>query len=123
MIIFLVLKEKIVVYVEIEFSTRVRAPAPTWPLSSFIFVSCFNADLYCVSKTNTIRAIVACLPAWWRFAQCLRRYRDTREMFPHLVNAFKYSTTFYVVTFTCLYYEYKGKLNFQLFNLTSLLPS
>ena len=77
-----------------------------------IFVSCFNTDLYCVSKTNTIRAIVACLPAWWRFAQCLRRYRDTREMFPHLVNAFKYSTTFYVVTFTCLYYEYKGELNF-----------
>ena len=28
-----------------------------------------------------------------RFAQCLRRYRDTRAKFPHLVNAGKYSTT------------------------------
>lgn len=48
------------------------------------------------------RAIVNCLPAWSRFAQCLRRYRDSREAFPHLVNAGKYSTTFFVVIFTTL---------------------
>ena len=34
--------------------------------------------------------------------QCLRRYRDTREAFPHLVNAGKYSTTFFVVIFSAL---------------------
>jgi EXS family len=28
-----------------------------------------------------------------RFAQCFRRFRDTRHAFPHLVNAGKYSTT------------------------------
>jgi hypothetical protein len=26
-----------------------------------------------------IKPIVNCLPAWFRFAQCLRRYRDSRE--------------------------------------------
>jgi hypothetical protein len=37
------------------------------------------------------------LPSWFRFAQCLRRYRDTKQQFPHLVNAGKYATTFFVV--------------------------
>ena len=54
-----------------------------------------------------IRAIIGILPAWFRFAQCLRRYRDTREAFPHLVNAGKYSTGFFVALFSSFnaYYE------------------
>ncbi|KAL1130889.1 hypothetical protein AAG570_012130 [Ranatra chinensis] len=54
------------------------------------------------------KAIVNCIPAWIRFAQCLRRYRDSREAFPHLVNAGKYSTTFFVVIFSTLY-SYNSK--------------
>ncbi|MCL4125712.1 UNVERIFIED_CONTAM: hypothetical protein GTU68_058249 [Idotea baltica] len=57
----------------------------------------------CASDFRWPSAIVRCLPAWWRFAQCLRRYRDTKEAFPHLLNALKYSTTFFVVTFNILY--------------------
>ncbi|XP_032309398.1 xenotropic and polytropic retrovirus receptor 1 [Drosophila ananassae] len=56
----------------------------------------------CMEKDFIIRPIVNCLPAWFRFAQCLRRYRDSREAFPHLVNAGKYSTTFMVVIFATL---------------------
>lgn len=48
------------------------------------------------------RAVVNIIPAWTRFWQCLRRYRDSREAFPHLVNAGKYSTTFFVVLFSTL---------------------
>ena len=33
------------------------------------------------------------LEFFFRFAQCFRRFRDTRHAFPHLVNAGKYSTT------------------------------
>jgi hypothetical protein len=62
----------------------------------------------CVNKNYLIRPIVACLPAWFRFAQCIRRYRDTREAFPHLVNAGKYSTTFFVVLLSTLNIENKG---------------
>ncbi|XP_066592181.1 solute carrier family 53 member 1 [Prorops nasuta] len=51
----------------------------------------------CMSGSYIIRPIVSCLPAWFRFAQCVRRYRDSKEAFPHLVNAGKYSTTFLVV--------------------------
>ncbi|XP_037837878.1 xenotropic and polytropic retrovirus receptor 1 homolog isoform X2 [Kryptolebias marmoratus] len=64
------------------------------------------------NKCNTysygIRAVIKCLPAWFRFAQCLRRYRDTKRAFPHLINAGKYSTSFFVVTFSALYSTHKG---------------
>lgn len=61
----------------------------------------------CMEKNFTIRPLVNCIPAWIRFAQCLRRYYDSREAFPHLVNAGKYSTTFFVVIFGTLKSYYK----------------
>ena len=56
----------------------------------------------------TVRPFVAILPAWWRFAQCVRRYINTREGFPHLVNAGKYSTSFFVVIFSTVAAALKG---------------
>lgn len=61
-----------------------------------------------MEKNFLIRPIVNCIPAWIRFAQCLRRYNDTKEAFPHLVNAGKYSTTFFTVIFATLRSYYKG---------------
>lgn len=52
---------------------------------------------------------MAALPAWFRFAQCCRRYRDTREANPHLANAVKYSTSFFVVGFATLSACHAGK--------------
>ncbi|XP_077292169.1 solute carrier family 53 member 1 [Arctopsyche grandis] len=56
----------------------------------------------CMEQSYIIRPIVNCLPAWFRFAQCVRRYSDSKDAFPHLVNAGKYSTTFIVVIFSTL---------------------
>uniref|UniRef100_A0A6Q2Z1U9 Xenotropic and polytropic retrovirus receptor 1a n=1 Tax=Esox lucius TaxID=8010 RepID=A0A6Q2Z1U9_ESOLU len=64
-------------------------------------------DGVCLSYSYGVRAVIQCLPAWFRFVQCLRRYRDSKRAFPHLVNAGKYSTTFFVVTFTALYKTHK----------------
>ena len=61
-----------------------------------------DSDPQCGTVTYGLRPFLAILPAWFRFAQCLRRYRDTRHAFPHLVNAGKYSTTFFVVFFSSL---------------------
>uniref|UniRef100_V9I692 Xenotropic and polytropic retrovirus receptor 1 n=1 Tax=Apis cerana TaxID=7461 RepID=V9I692_APICE len=57
----------------------------------------------CIMRELSMRPFVACLPAWFRFAQCLRRYRDTKEAFPHLMNAAKYATSFFVVIFSYLH--------------------
>jgi len=70
----------------------------------------------CMEKDFVIRPIVNCLPAWFRFAQCLRRYRDTKEAFPHLVNAGKYSSTFLVVLFKTLSSAYSDEYEDQLDN-------
>ncbi|KAH1004031.1 hypothetical protein HUJ04_003845 [Dendroctonus ponderosae] len=57
---------------------------------------------YCIESFMGVRALMACLPPWFRFAQCLRRYRDTKEAFPHIANAAKYATSFFVVIFSTL---------------------
>lgn len=59
--------------------------------------------------------IVNCIPAWIRFAQCIRRYRDTGETFPHLANAGKYSTTFFVVFARALLKRTKSNEPFRLY--------
>ncbi|XP_076635926.1 solute carrier family 53 member 1 [Colletes latitarsis] len=76
-------------------------------LLDFHFLACFyitngnwleaGDTTQCMSGSLIVRPIVNCLPAWFRFAQCIRRYRDSKEAFPHLANAGKYSTTFLVV--------------------------
>ena len=58
--------------------------------------------MICDGTLYGIRPLVACLPAWCRFVQCLRRFKDTKQVFPHLVNAGKYSTSFFVVAFSTL---------------------
>ncbi|KAF9106253.1 hypothetical protein BGX29_010009 [Mortierella sp. GBA35] len=45
----------------------------------------------CATSHMWITPFVTALPAWFRFLQCLRRYRDTLEWFPHLLNAVKYT--------------------------------
>ncbi|GCC19055.1 hypothetical protein chiPu_0018190 [Chiloscyllium punctatum] len=76
-----------------------------WSLSEGLLNA--PGDNVCHSYSYGVRAIIQCLPAWVRFTQCLRRYRDTKRAFPHLVNAGKYSTTFFVVTFAALYSTHK----------------
>ena len=56
----------------------------------------------CTSNSNAIRPILSSLPAWFRFAQCIRRYRDSRLAFPHLLNASRYAVSFFVVLFSSL---------------------
>lgn len=68
----------------------------------------------CIMRELSMRPFVVCLPAWFRLAQCLRRYRDTKETFPHLLNAIKYATSFFVVIFSYLHLTNKSKFFLQL---------
>jgi hypothetical protein len=54
--------------------------------------------LFCAGWTKfLLQTVFLILPSWFRFAQCLRRYRDTKHKHPHLANAGKYATGFFVV--------------------------
>ncbi|UJR07238.1 hypothetical protein I4U23_011526 [Adineta vaga] len=71
------------------------------------------------------------LPSWFRFWQCIRRYRDTKQKFPHLVNAGKYASTLFVAVTNALrraknfdYHQHKLENPFlYLWILTSLISS
>ncbi|CAF0865164.1 unnamed protein product [Didymodactylos carnosus] len=54
-------------------------------------ITLFNAPICQASINILFQTIIGALPSWFRMAQCLRRYRDTRLIFPHLLNAIKYS--------------------------------
>lgn len=56
----------------------------------------------CTTSGNGIRPIISCLPALWRFLQCLRCFYDTGKV-KHLINAGKYMTTFPVVILATLF--------------------
>jgi hypothetical protein len=75
----------------------------------------------CGGISYGIRPLVMCLPAWWRFAQCLRRYRESRLVFPHIVNAGKYSTTFLVVLFSSLNTAYTSEHELLLISISLCL--
>eukprot|EP00698_Gefionella_okellyi_P025374 TRINITY_DN925_c0_g1_i2.p1 TRINITY_DN925_c0_g1~~TRINITY_DN925_c0_g1_i2.p1 ORF type:complete len:457 (-),score=56.42 TRINITY_DN925_c0_g1_i2:10-1380(-) len=49
--------------------------------------------------------IMSLLPFWWRFAQCIRRYYETRNKLPHLANAFKYLSAIITIVFWAAQYE------------------
>ncbi|XP_058806057.1 solute carrier family 53 member 1-like isoform X2 [Phymastichus coffea] len=72
------------------------------PFLDYHFLICFYASndnwwtasntTYCTKGCLITRTIVSLLPGWFRFAQCVRRYRDTKAAIPHLANAGKYFT-------------------------------
>ncbi|KKZ60757.1 hypothetical protein EMCG_04566 [[Emmonsia] crescens] len=51
----------------------------------------------CNSSHSRVMGFLSTVPSIWRSFQCLRRYFDTRNAFPHIVNLGKYS-------FSILYY-------------------
>ncbi|PQE23849.1 EXS family protein [Rutstroemia sp. NJR-2017a BBW] len=53
----------------------------------------------CNSTHSRLLGFFSAIPGIWRALQCIRRYHDTRNMFPHLVNCGKYGMTIvYYVT-------------------------
>jgi hypothetical protein len=66
-----------------------------WPMNS----SLPTRGLLCHGWPQIVlQTILMILPSWFRFAQCLRRYHDTKQKFPHLVNAGKYASGFLVIS-------------------------
>ncbi|KAH8701764.1 putative signal transduction protein Syg1 [Talaromyces proteolyticus] len=62
-----------------------------------LYATAWNNPPTCNSSNSRLLGFFTTLPAIWRGLQCLRRYRDTKNIFPHLVNFGKY-------TFSILFY-------------------
>ena len=91
-----------------------------------------NPIFFCSGWTEVLlQSFFQNLPSWFRFVQCLRRYRDTKHRFPHLLNAGKYASGFFVSITNALrqvkafdYHNHKFENPFvYLWIITSLISS
>lgn len=65
----------------------------TYSMSDVAMFSCLvatNEKGLCGSSHSRAMGILSCLPSYWRLLQCLRRYADSGDKFPHLFNGAKY---------------------------------
>lgn len=81
----------------------------TYSMSQFATLGCLTLNH---SKEDKCRyenliwiGILSCLPSYWRFMQCIRRYLDSYDWFPHLLNAGKYIMS---ILFNASLYFYKS---------------
>lgn len=56
-----------------------------------------------------------------RFLQCIRRYKDTRNIFPHLVNAGKYTASILAAVLLSVYRIDGSQKNLALFIAFSMI--
>ncbi|KAJ5775214.1 uncharacterized protein N7511_000225 [Penicillium nucicola] len=55
-----------------------------------LYASYWGNPPHCNSSHSRLLGFFQCLPSVWRAFQCIRRYLDTRNAFPHLLNLGKY---------------------------------
>ncbi|KAI5461447.1 EXS family-domain-containing protein [Mariannaea sp. PMI_226] len=58
-----------------------------------LYAHSWDNPTQCNSSHSRLLGFLTALPPIWRLLQCLRRYRDTHNVFPHLVNGGKYTAT------------------------------
>lgn len=58
-----------------------------------LYAHYWNEPDQCNSSHSPLMGFLATLPPIWRALQCIRRYKDTKNVFPHLVNCGKYGIT------------------------------
>ncbi|KAK9457487.1 EXS family-domain-containing protein [Dipodascopsis uninucleata] len=77
----------------------------------------WRLDTGCGSSRSRLMGFLNALPAIWRFLQCWRRYYDTKNRFPHLANALKYSLSVLTAIFLSFLRIDKGD-TFRAFYIT-----
>lgn len=60
-------------------------------IAMFFCVYSSTPNNQCGSSHSKAVNVMACIPNYWRFMQCLRRFGDSGDWFPHLLNAIKYA--------------------------------
>ncbi|KAK3811144.1 MAG: EXS family-domain-containing protein, partial [Benniella sp.] len=84
----------------------------SYSIEQFEFAICAYANgwknLECSTGQMWITPFVTALPPWFRFLQCLRRFRDTQQWFPHLVNCGKYTASLATIFIYFSYRHYGG---------------
>ncbi|KAI1753565.1 EXS family-domain-containing protein [Xylaria castorea] len=98
----------------------------TYATSNVELFFCLYANYWenppiCNSSHSRLLGFFSTLPAVWRALQCIRRYYDTKNVFPHLVNCGKYIMTILSYVALSLYRINNTHSNLALFITFSTL--
>ncbi|CCH41884.1 putative membrane protein [Wickerhamomyces ciferrii] len=77
----------------------------------------------CGSSKSKLMGFFATLPPIWRFLQCLRRYADSGDWFPHLANMAKYGVTIIYYMLLSIYRIDSSVQNRAVFILFAIINS
>ncbi|KAI1768085.1 EXS-domain-containing protein [Hypoxylon sp. FL1150] len=96
---------------------------PNIELFFCLYAHHWSNPVQCNSNNSRLLGFFSALPPVWRALQCIRRYRDTRNIFPHLVNGGKYGMTIISSVMLSLYRISGSETNLGLFVTFSILNS
>jgi len=68
-----------------------------------LYANEWDDPIQCNSNHSRLMGFFAALPPIWRTLQCIRRYYDTKNVFPHLVNCGKYTMSILAAVFLSMY--------------------
>lgn len=88
----------------------------TYSMSDIAMFACIyttHEQGLCGSSHSKSMGVLSCLPSFWRFMQCLRRFADSGDWFPHLINAWKYSLGVAYNAALCAYRLSNGKESYR----------
>ncbi|OLN86879.1 SYG1-like protein [Colletotrichum chlorophyti] len=80
-----------------------------------IYANAWENPVQCNSSHSRLLGFFGALPPIWRFCQCLRRYKDTRNIFPHLVNGGKYTMSILAAMSLSIYRIHNTRGNLAMF--------
>lgn len=80
-----------------------------------LYITWWDEPINCSSRRSRLFGFLLALPLIWRALQCLRRYWDTRQAFPHLANALKYVLLMVTAVMLSLYRIDDERLHFNLY--------
>ncbi|POR36788.1 Protein SYG1, partial [Tolypocladium paradoxum] len=88
-----------------------------------LYANHWDNPVRCNSSNSRLLGFLITLPAIWRFFQCLRRFKDTGNIFPHLVNGGKYTMTIVSYMVLSLYRINGTRTNLALYITFSFINS
>ncbi|GAB1318553.1 Xenotropic and polytropic retrovirus receptor 1 [Madurella fahalii] len=88
-----------------------------------VYVEGWDEPERCGSSRSRLMAFLGALPYIWRAIQCLRRYYDTRNVFPHLANWLKYMVAIGAVVALSEYRIKGGEMTLSFFISLSTLST
>ena len=119
-----VMTSMVKIFLDLAFTVYFVGIGDVWlPAKTWTYDPTFEAEG--TYYQSLLSPLVVFLPLWWRFVQCLMRYKQTGKRWPHMYNSLKYGASMTITVFGALHplYAVDSEIGFRLFWLTLFVVS